>query len=100
MEHIYPLVEQHQNTIGTGPVVCDGKLECDRGNNRKFNYSTTPSYHYLHKNYPSYTPTYNYPLYKDKYGNNIDFSIIIGEEYKSWSYVSQPGQTSHYTGLI
>ena len=51
----------------------------------------------MYKDYPSYTNTYNYNLYKDIYGNNIDFSMIIGEHYKSYSYVSQPGQTPSYT---
>ena len=80
------------------PVVCDGRLECERDEMTKtLDYSTTSSYHYLYKGYPSFTTTYTYNLYKDKYGNNLHFSMFIGEWYKSWSYVSLPGQNPAYT---
>ena len=78
-----------------GPIICDGKAVCDIDERTDdTDYTTVASYLYLYK-YPS--NSYNYDLYTDINGNTIDFSYMIGEYYKSWSYISRPGQTPSYT---
>ena len=80
------------------PVLCDGKVECGRDEITKdLDYASGPSYYYMYKGYPSVTSTYDYPLYKDKYGNNIDFPMFIGEYYKTWQYQYHQGQTPSYS---
>ena len=81
-----------------GPVVCDGKVECDRDPITKdLDYGSSPSSYYLYKGYPSSTTTYNYNLYEDKYGNNIDYPMFIGEYYKYYQYQYLSGQTPSYS---
>ena len=81
-----------------GPVVCDGMVECERDEITKIlDYRITASSNYLYKGYPSSTNTYNYNLYKDKYGNELHFSMFTGEDYKTWIYQSLSGQNPSYT---
>ena len=80
-----------------GPVACNGRIQCNLDELTKtVDYGTSPSYYYLYKGYPSVSSSYSYNLYKDKYGNTLNFSMFISENYKTWSYQSLPGQTPSY----
>ena len=89
-------MEQQQRDIGMDPLFVMEKSYCDIDERTDDTETTTvASYLYLYK-YPS---SDNYDLYKNINGNTIDFSYMIGENYKSWSYTPRPGQTPSYTYL-